>query len=80
MTDAQHDEIRAAASLLLGHFRAEAAVHLERAGAPAQVALDTLRGGEETMTVHARLRRLLAAAPARGAKRGRGKEAEGAAR
>jgi hypothetical protein len=73
--DAQHDEIRAAASLLLGHFRAEAAAHLERAGAPGQLALDALHAGEDTMIVHARLRRLLDAAAPRGAKKGRGKDA-----
>jgi hypothetical protein len=75
VTDAQRDEIRTAASLLLGHFRREAAVHLERAGASGQVALDALLAGEDAMTVRARLRRLLDAAPARSAKKGRGKEA-----
>lgn len=61
MTEQQRTAMRAAASVLLGHFRASAAVYLRRAGPAAERALQALEEGEDAMAVRRRIERALAA-------------------
>ena len=69
MSDPQRQGLRTAASLLAGHFRAEAAPHLRQAGPFGAAALEAIEAGAEPMAARAIIMDALAAAPA-GSRRG----------
>lgn len=62
MSEAERVAMRAAGSVLLGHFRDSAAVYLRRAGPAAERALQALEEGEDAMAVRDRIQRVLDAA------------------